>query len=133
MDSPAIIADAIYTWMESNLSTYNVGFEYLPADDAGLMLQSNPEQPVAKQYKSGRKIFTYRFSLLMRASNEDTAARVAAQTSLKAAADALEGASITGFDVWEIKQDDTARIISSEERFDVLMLQMHATYERSAS
>ena len=124
-----IIADALFAWMESNLSAYNVGFEYLPADAAGLMLQSNAEQPIAKEYKSGRKVYTYRFSLLMRADNADTHNRVSAQESIKAAADSICNATLTGFDVWEIKQDSTARVISTEERYDVVMLQMHITYE----
>ena len=129
MPSYAIIADALYSWMESNLAAYNVGFEFLPSQENALMLQSEPEQPVAKEYKSGRKVYIYRFGLLMRAENGDTASRVEAQTRLKQAADSICAAEIPGFSVWEIKQDSTARIISTDERFDTLLLQMHITYE----
>lgn len=133
MADATIIADALYGWMEENLSDYNVGFEYLPATEPALMLQSAPEQPVAKRYKSGREIYIYRFSLLMRASNEDTASRVNAQAALEAASIAIEGAQIQGFDIWEIRTDSTARVISTEDRFDVLMVQMHVTYEGSGA
>lgn len=127
-----IMADNVYTWMETNLATYNVGFEELPAQKDGLMLQSSTDDPVFKEYKSGRKVYRYRFSLLMRAGNDDTYSRVDAQRKIQEAADALCGATLTmaDFNVWKIRQDSTARIIGTDEQYDVVMVQMHVDYER---
>lgn len=131
----AIMADAVYTWLETNLSAYNVGFEFLPVESPALMLQTETTDPVVKRYKSGRTIYRYSFGLLLRMENTDTAARLNNQRELVAICDQVLAAEITasGFDVWEIRQDTTPRILSTEEGFDVCIATLHVDYEKGAS
>ena len=127
----AIMADAVYTWMEDNLAAYNVGFEFLPVESPALMLQTQTGDPVAKEYKSGRKLYRYAFGLLLRMDNSDTASRINNQRELVAICDALLGATITaeGFRVWETRQDTTPRVMSTDDGLDVCLATMHIDYE----
>ena len=127
----AIMADAVYTWLETNLTGYNVGFEFLPLESPSLMLQTQTTEPVAKLYKSGRKLYRYAFALLLRMDNADTASRINNQRELVAICDALMGAAITadGFNVWEIRQDTTVRVMAADEGCDVCFSTLHVDYE----
>lgn len=126
----AIMADAIYTWLEANASAWNVGFETLPQSSPALMQQSETVDPVLKEYKSGRKVYRYAFALYLRLDNADTASRLNNQRELQAIADALCGVgSLANFRLWGIHQDTTPRILSTEEGMDVVQILMHADYE----
>ena len=128
----AVMADAVYTWMESNLAAYNVGFEFLPLESPALMLQSQTTEPTWRLYKSGRRVYRYSFGLLLRMDNADTASRINNQRELAAICDAMLGATIgtADFDVWEIRQDTAPRIMSTDDGMDVCMATMHIDYER---
>ena len=128
----AIMADAVYTWMEGNLSAYNVGFEFLPVESPALMLQTLTNDPISHQYKSGRKRYRYSFGLLLRMDNSDTASRINNQRELVAICDAMLGADITatGFSIWGIWQDTTPRVMSTEEGFDVCLATFHIDYDK---
>lgn len=125
-----IMADTLYTWMESNLAAYNVGFEFLPIESPALMLQSQIADPVAKRYKSGRVMYRYQFGLYLRMDNTDTKSRIDNQRELTAICNSVLGAnlSVDGFTVWDIRQDTTPRIMSTEEGFDVCMITCHIDY-----
>lgn len=128
-----IMADAVYTWLEANMSAYNVGFEYLPLESPALMLQTLTTDPVAHQYKSGRVRYRYSFGLLLRMDNTDTANRLNNQRELIAICDALLDADLnaTGFRVWEIRQDNTVRVMSTEEGMDVCTVTLHVDYDKT--
>ena len=125
-----IMADTLFTWMETNLAAYNVGFEFLPVESPALMLQSQITDPVVKRYKSGRVMYRYPFGLYLRMENTDTAARIAQQRALTEITDSVLGASLSadGFTVWDIRQDTTPRIMSTDEGFDVCMVTCHIDY-----
>ena len=125
-----IMADTLFTWMELNLPAYNVGFEFLPVESPALMLQSQITEPVIKRYKSGRVMYRYQFALYLRVENDDTQCRIDAQKGITAAVMAILGADLNadGFTVWDIRQDTTARIMSTDEGFDVLMATCHIDY-----
>ena len=127
------MAEQVYTWMETNLSAYNVGFEYLPEKSPALMLQSQVDDPIYKQYKSGRIIYRYPFALLLRLDNSDNANRINNQRELQAIADALTTATfnLTGFRMWRPQQETTVRVMSTEQGMDVCMVTLSITYERS--
>ena len=131
----AIMADTLYTWLESNLAAYNVGFEFLPVESPALMLQSQITDPVVAEYKSGRKRYRYSFGLLLRMDNTDTASRINNQRELVAICDAVMGASLNadGFTVWNIRQDTTPRVMSTEEGFDVCMATLHIDYDKEVN
>lgn len=126
----SIMADTLYTWIEENLSAYNVGFEFLPIESPALMLQTQTTDPVVKRYKSGRKLYRYSFGLLLRMDNADTASRLNNQRELTAICDAIMGADLNadGFSIWDIRQDSTPRIISTDEGFDVCLAVLHIDY-----
>lgn len=125
-----IMADSIYSWLELNASEWNVGFEFLPEKSPALMQQSNTSNPVLKEYKSGKKVYRYAFTLYLRLDNADTASRLNNQRELQAIADAMEAIdALADFDVWEVKQDATARIITTEEGMDVCAVSLHVDYE----
>ena len=129
------LAEQVYTWMETNLAAYNVGFEYLPQESPALMLQSEVTDPVMKTYKSGRVIYQYPFSLYLRMDNADNATRINNQRELQAIADELTGAtlSLTGFRLRTIEQTGTVRILSTEQGMDVCACSFSIEYERSGS
>ena len=131
----AIMADAVYTWMESNLAAYNVGFEFLPIESPALMLQTQTTDPVVKRYKSGRELYRYSFGLLLRMDNADTASRINNQRELVAICDAVLDADITaqGFRIWEIRQDTTPRVMATDEGFDVCLATLHIDYEKKGA
>lgn len=131
----AIMADAVYTWMEANLSAYNVGFEFLPMESPALMLQTQTTDPVVKRYKSGRELYRYSFGLLLRMDNADTASRLNNQRELVAICDAVLCADIAaeGFRVWEIRQDTTPRVMTTDEGFDVCLATLHIDYEKKGA
>lgn len=128
----AIMADAVYTWLESNMTAYNVGFEFLPLESPALMLQTQTTDPVAKEYKSGRRLYRYEFGLLLRMDNSDTASRLNNQRELIAICDAVLGADLdaAGFRVWEIRQDTTPRVMSTDDGMDVCLATLHVDYEK---
>lgn len=128
----AIMADAVYTWLEENLSAYNVGFEFLPVESPALMLQTQTTEPTVKEYKSGRKLYRYSFALLLRMDNADTASRIGNQRELIAICDAVMGADLRaeGFAVWEIRQDTTVRVMATDEGSDVCFATLHVDYEK---
>ena len=127
----AIMADAVFTWLETNIDGYNIGFEFLPLESPSLMLQTQTTEPVAKLYKSGRKVYRYAFALYLRMDNADTASRINNQRELVAICDAVLGAQITadGFNVWEIRQDTTVRVMAADEATDVCFATLHVDYE----
>lgn len=126
----AIMADSIYTWLETNAAEWNVGFEYLPEKSPALMLQSETNDPLIKEYKSGRKVYRYSFALFLRLDNTDTASRLNNQRELQAIADALCAVgTISDFNLWGIYQDTTARILATDEGMDVVQVLLHADYE----
>lgn len=126
----SIMADTLFTWMETNLAAYNVGFEFLPIESPALMLQSQITDPVVKRYKSGRVMYRYPFGLYLRMDNTDTAARIAQQRALATITDMVLGADLNadGFTVWDIRQDTTPRIMSTDEGYDVCMVTCHIDY-----
>lgn len=126
----SIMADSIYSWLETNAAAWNVGFEFLPEQSPALMLQSETNDPLLKQYKSGRRVYRYSFALYLRLDNTDTASRLNNQRELQAIADALCAVeTIADFTLWSITQDTTARILATEEGMDVVQILMHADYE----
>lgn len=129
------MGEQVYTWMETNLSAYNVGFEFLPEKSPALMLQSEITDPVLIRYKSGRTVYRYPFALYLRMDNSDTANRIQNQADLQSIADMFLGATLTltGFVLRRIEQDTTVRVMTTEQGMDVCMVTLHVDYERSSS
>lgn len=130
----AYMGEQLFTWMETNLAEYNVGFEFLPEQSPALMLQSEITDPVLQQYKSGRTVYRYQFALYLRMDNADTASRINNQRELQAIADAVLSAqlTLTGFVLRRIEQDTTVRVLLTEQGLDVCLVTLHIDYERSA-
>ena len=128
------MGEQLYTWMETNLSAYNVGFEFLPEESPALMLQSEITDPVLMRYKSGRVVYRYPFALYLRLDNSDTENRINNQRELQAIADSVLDAnlSLTGFSLRDIEQDTTVSVMSTEQGKDVCYVTLHIDYERSA-
>ena len=129
------MGEQVYSWMESNLSSYNVGFEFLPEQSPALMLQSQITDPVLIRYKSGRVVYRYPFALYLRMDNSDTANRIQNQADLQSIADSFLGATLnlTGFALRKIEQDTTVRVMTTEQGMDVCMVTLHVDYERSGA
>ena len=130
----AYMGEQVYAWMENNLSAYNVGFEFLPEESPAMMLQSQVEDPIVKQYKSGRTVYRYPFSIYLRMDNADNESRINNQRELQAAAEALLDADIplVGFTMRKPEQDTTVSVLSTEQGMDVCYVTLHIDYERSS-
>ena len=127
------MGEQIFSWLESNLTGYEVGFEFLPEKDKALMLQSQVDEPIWRRYKSGRVVYRYPFAIYLRMVNSDTASRIDNQRNLQDIADRLCAATLnlTGFKQWHIEQESTVRVMSTEQGMDVCMVTLSITYERS--
>ena len=90
------IAASVLTWAQGHaaLSGLPVGHEELPAEGVNAaMVSSLSGDPFVKRFKSGGYIAAYPFQVILRVNGADTAARLAAMSTLSDIAASIETTS----------------------------------------